>query len=158
MQAMRGAISTGKVLLVASAVALVGVCLNASPALAAGVLARPVASSAGTYGGIKYMQYDGTFSGRTSTGDYRVPYRITAPADPFQGNRTVLVEPPHAGFGLGALEHYLGRDFPSRADSCTPVSDGAQRLRRVLTFASSTLRCPAYSSRAGSTKRTVGPT
>jgi hypothetical protein len=60
---------------------------------------------------MKYLQYDGTFSGRTSTGDYRVPYRITAPADPVQGNRTVLVEPPHPGFGLGALEHYLGPDL-----------------------------------------------
>ena len=85
--------------------------LAASAALASGVLAPPTASPAGTYGGIEYLRYDGTFAGRTSSGDYRVPYRIMAPADPARGNRTVLVEPPHAGFSLGARDHFLGPDF-----------------------------------------------
>ena len=40
-----------------------------------------------------------------------MPYRITAPADPDRGNRTVLVEPPHIAVGLGALDFGLGRDF-----------------------------------------------
>ena len=44
-------------------------------------------------------------------GAYRVPYRITAPADPSRGNRTVLVEPPDFAGGLGTLDFDLGRDF-----------------------------------------------
>jgi hypothetical protein len=65
----------------------------------------------GPFGGIAYVQYDGIFEGQTSTGAYRVPYRITAPADPADGNRTVVVEPPHGAAGLGALNIYLRRDF-----------------------------------------------
>src|SRR5439155_17931220 len=96
---------------VAVVLAIVWAGLLVSPALASGVLAPPTASPAGTFGGIEYVQYDGIFAGRTSSGDYRVPYRITAPADPVRGNRTVLVEPSHFGFGLGALQHYLGPGF-----------------------------------------------
>ena len=82
-----------------------------SPTLAAGGLGRPTAAPIGTFGGLRYIQYDGIFEGRSSTGAYRVPYRITAPADPDRGNRTVLVEPPHFAAGLGALDFGLGRDF-----------------------------------------------
>ena len=38
--------------------------------------------------------------------------RITAPADHQQGNRTVLVEPPHFAVGLGALDFALGPGLP----------------------------------------------
>jgi hypothetical protein len=82
-----------------------------SYAVAEDQLGTPVATPIGTFGGIAYIQYDGIFEGQTSTGTYRVPYRITAPADPARGNRTVLVEPPHFAIGLGALDAYLGRDF-----------------------------------------------
>src|SRR5262245_37116243 len=87
-----------------------------APLLAAaeGGLGEPVATPVGTFGGIAYVQYDGLFEGQTSTGAYRVPYRITAPENPADGNRTVLVElvePPHGAAGLGALEVYLRRDF-----------------------------------------------
>jgi hypothetical protein len=80
-------------------------------AVAEDQLSTPVATSIGTFGGIAYIQYDGIFEGQTSTGTYRVPYRITAPADPARGNRTVLVEPPHFAIGLGTLDLNLGRDF-----------------------------------------------
>ena len=40
-----------------------------------------------------------------------MPYRITAPADPHRGNRTVLVEPSHFAAGLGALNQSLGPDL-----------------------------------------------
>ena len=65
----------------------------------------------GSFGGVDYVQYDGMFAGRTSTGAFRVPYRITAPVDPEDGNGAVVVEPPHFATGLGTLEFQLGRKF-----------------------------------------------
>ncbi|GAA4932207.1 alpha/beta hydrolase domain-containing protein [Streptomyces coeruleoprunus] len=70
-------------------------------------LGRPTVTRLGTFGGIRYLRYDGVFEGRTSTGRFRVPYRISAPADPHRGNGTVLVEPPHFAAGLGTLDSYL---------------------------------------------------
>jgi len=85
--------------------------LAPSSASAGGQLDLPLATPVGTFGGIAYVQYDGTFEGQTSTGAYRVPYRITAPADLADGNRTVLVEPPHGVIALGALTFHLREDF-----------------------------------------------
>jgi hypothetical protein len=87
--------------------------LGASPALASGTLASPTRfTPAGTYNGVAYVQYDGIFQGATSTGSYRVPYRLfAAPAAPGTTKRTVLVEPPHSGVGIGGLEVFLGRSF-----------------------------------------------
>jgi alpha/beta hydrolase family protein len=79
----------------------------ASDDLAAPTTARP----AGSFGGVDYAQYDGVFAGHTSTGAFRVPYRITAPVDPGDGNGAVVVEPPHFATGLGTLEFQLGRKF-----------------------------------------------
>ena len=85
--------------------------LAPSPVAADGGLGQPLATPVGTFGGIAYVQYDGIFEGQTSTGAYRVPYRITAPADSSLANETVLVEPSHHSIGLGALNIYLRRDF-----------------------------------------------
>ena len=85
--------------------------LAPSPASADGGLGEASVKPVGSYGGIAYVEYNGIFQGRTSTGQYRVPYRITAPADPDLANRTVLVEPPHPEEGLGALNTFLRRDF-----------------------------------------------
>src|SRR3712207_3380599 len=70
-------------------------------------------SPLGTFGGVQYVQYDGFFVGKTSTGDFRVPYRISAPANPGPaiGNNTVLVEPPHNAAGAYLREGYLGMPF-----------------------------------------------
>ncbi len=69
-------------------------------------------SPLGTFGGVQYVQYDGLFVGRTSTGNFRVPYRISAPANPRRANHsTVLVEPPHAATGTYLREGYLGMPF-----------------------------------------------
>jgi Alpha/beta hydrolase domain len=84
---------------------------GASPNSTAGDITPPTATPVGTFGGIEYTQYDGIFIGRTSTGAYRVPYRITAPAHPRKGNGTVVVEPPHFAMGLGALNLVLGREM-----------------------------------------------
>ena len=60
-----------------------------STASAAGKLQPPLKrSSLGTFGGVKYVQYDGLFVGKTSTGNYRVPYRISTPANPRRANRS----------------------------------------------------------------------
>jgi hypothetical protein len=74
-------------------------------------LLGPTATPAGTFGGVPYIRYDGIFQGETSTGAFRVPYRITAPADPALGNRTVIVEPSHRVVGLGVLNLYLRPDL-----------------------------------------------
>jgi hypothetical protein len=70
-------------------------------------------SPLGTFGGVQYVQYDGFFLGKTSTGNFRVPYRISAPANPGPaiGNKTVLVEPPHEAQGTYLHERYLGMPF-----------------------------------------------
>jgi hypothetical protein len=98
---------------VLSSLALAAAALLA-PSLAAadGALGQPATrTSVGTFGGIAYVQYDGIFEGQTSTGAYRVPYRISAPENLSVANRTVVVEPPHGAAGLGALSVYLRRDF-----------------------------------------------
>ena len=84
-----------------------------STASAAGKLQPPLkTSSLGKFGGVKYVQYDGLFVGKTSTGNYRVPYRISTPANPRRANRsTVLVEPPHFALSTYLREGWLGRPF-----------------------------------------------
>src|ERR671910_3677914 len=84
-----------------------------STASAAGKLQPPLkTSSLGKFGGVKYVQYDGLFVGKTSTGNYRVPYRISTPANPRLANRsTVLVEPPHFALSTYLREGWLGRPF-----------------------------------------------
>ena len=84
-----------------------------STASAAGKLQTPFrTSSLGTFGGVQYAQYDGLFVGKTSTGNYRVPYRISAPTNPRRAIRgTVLVEPPHFALGTYLREGWLGRPF-----------------------------------------------
>jgi Alpha/beta hydrolase domain len=75
------------------------------------VAAPTTAIPVGSFDGVDYVQYGGVFAGRTSTGAFRVPYRITAPVDPDDGNGAVVVEPPHFATGLGTLELQLGRKF-----------------------------------------------
>jgi hypothetical protein len=83
-----------------------------STALGAGQLQPALkTSSLGTFGGVQYVQYDGLFVGETSRGKYRVPYRISAPANPRRANRAVLVEPPHFVAGTELRENRLGRPF-----------------------------------------------
>ena len=93
------------------ACALVLLALPAT-ASAEGKLQRPrETSSLGTFAGVAYTQYDGFFVGRSSTGNYRVPYRLSAPADPGSASRPVLVEPPHFALGTLLRDDWLGRRF-----------------------------------------------
>lgn len=101
-------------------------------------LGPPSVKPIGVFAGVRYVQYDGIFEGRTSTGAFRVPYRITAAADPTRGNRTVLVEPPHFAGGLGALEQYLRpellftRGFAHAGVGWSTASFGEGFDRRIL--------------------------
>ena len=75
-------------------------------------LAKTDPTPLGTFGGVEYVQYEGLFAGKTSTGKYSVPFRISAPANPRSARRsTVLVEPPHFSQGTFLRESYLGRPF-----------------------------------------------
>ena len=98
----------------ALALVLLWTVLVALPPLGAATaddIQRPTATPAGTVGGVRVVRYDGIFSGETSTGAFRVPYRITAPLDVRRTNGAVVVEPPHFAIGLGTLDVYLGRDL-----------------------------------------------
>jgi hypothetical protein len=92
---------------------LVTVAPGVSGAVAASddVEAPTAATPAGSFDGVDDVQYDGVFAGHTSTGAFRVPYRITAPVDPDDGNGAVVMEPPHFATGLGTLAFQLGRRF-----------------------------------------------
>ncbi|MFI6107781.1 alpha/beta hydrolase domain-containing protein [Streptomyces sp. NPDC051310] len=81
------------------------------PAAAEDRIGRPTVTRLGSFGGIPYVRYDGVFEGATPTGRFRVPYRISAPADPDRTNGSVVVEPSHFAIGLGALDVYLRPDF-----------------------------------------------
>jgi hypothetical protein len=97
--------------LLALPLALLIVIAGPSQAAADDHLSAPAATPLGTFGGIDYVQYDGTFEGETSTGAFRVPYQISAPADPSLSNETALVEPPHGSAGLGALNNHFRPNF-----------------------------------------------
>ena len=98
-------------LLADTAFSVVGFGGTPASAAAADHLLAPTATPAGTFAGVSYMQYDGIFEGETATGAFRVPYRITAPANRALGNGTVVVEPPHFAVGLGVLNLYLRREL-----------------------------------------------
>ena len=82
-----------------------------SAARADGWLEPTSSSAVGTFGTIAYRQYRGFFVGTTSTGPYRVPYTLFAPANRSLSNRVVVVEPPHFAVGTGSLDVSLGRKF-----------------------------------------------
>jgi len=109
-----GTISRGVALKLLGGASLGLLALPALPstASAAGTLQPPSKTSLGTFNGVEYFQYAGLFAGKTSTGKYSVPYRISAPANPRRANgNTVLVEPPHFRQGTFLRESYLGRPF-----------------------------------------------
>src|SRR5215216_5381456 len=98
--------------LLALLVAAVAVFVSPAGALADGKLQQPrTVSELGTVNGIAYRSYSGFFVGKTSTGNYRVPYELTGPVQPALGNGTVLVEVPHFAAGTAVRDLALGRHF-----------------------------------------------
>jgi hypothetical protein len=67
--------------------------------------------SAGTFGRLSYVRYKGRFTGETSRGRFSVPYEITAPTTPAEGNMRLLVEVPHFNDGVIARVSILGAEF-----------------------------------------------
>ena len=99
-------------LLGGASIGLLALPVFTSTASAAGKLqlAESRTTSLGTFEGVQYLQYEGLFTGKTSTGKYSVPFRISAPANPRNAkSSTVLVEPPHDATGTYLRESYLGR-------------------------------------------------
>ncbi|HEX8139663.1 MAG TPA: alpha/beta hydrolase domain-containing protein [Pyrinomonadaceae bacterium] len=76
-----------------------------------GRIEEPLSSQdIGQFMGIRYRRYSGRFVGETAKGDYIVPYEITAPANPTEGNLRLIVEPPHFKDRLVVLR-VLGQEF-----------------------------------------------
>lgn len=68
--------------------------------------------SIGTFNNIAYVRHKGRFVGSTvSGGAFVVPYEVTTPANPAEGNRTLIFEPPHFSGGPVARDSYLGPGF-----------------------------------------------
>jgi hypothetical protein len=65
----------------------------------------------GTFNRISYVRYSGRFAGNTSQGAFSVPYEITAPAKPAEGNQRLLVEVPHFADGPISRRAILGPEF-----------------------------------------------
>jgi hypothetical protein len=65
----------------------------------------------GVFNRVSYVRYKGRFTGRTSQGAFSVPYEITAPSTPAEGNLRLLVEVPHFSDGVIARVYILGAEF-----------------------------------------------
>lgn len=77
-----------------------------------GTITPPTSSTNYTFNNVPYVQLKGEFKGHTTaSGAFAVPYEIMTPANPAQGNRTFVFEPPHFSGGPVAREVYLGLGF-----------------------------------------------
>ena len=66
----------------------------------------------GTFNNIAYVRHRGQFRGATEANrEYSVPYEITVPKNPSQGERVFVFEPPHLTSGLIARDSLLGEQF-----------------------------------------------
>jgi len=66
----------------------------------------------GTFNNIAYVRHRGQFRGATGRDrEYSVPYEITVPKNPAQGQRLFIFEPPHVRNGLVARDSLLGERF-----------------------------------------------
>ena len=115
--------------------------LTAPSAFADGKLTPSLrTSSLGAFDGVPYVQYEGSFVGKTSTGNYRVPFQLSAPADARLSNRAILVEPPHFAIGTVLRDWWLGRPFlferrflhASVGYSTATFGDGETVTNRIL--------------------------
>jgi len=84
---------------------------SASTATVDASFVESAAEPFGTFDGVAFVRHTGFFEGETSLGAFRMPYEIVAPEDPDLGNGTILVEPPHFGFGPFGRDLILGRDL-----------------------------------------------
>ncbi len=106
----KGLLSNLRTSFCALAIAGVSLAWISTPAYA-GTFVETTSEPFGTFGDVEYTRYTGRFVGMTALGDYRMAFEIVAPANPTLGNGTVLIEPPHFGFGAAGRDLLLGRDF-----------------------------------------------
>lgn len=77
-----------------------------------GAVQPPISSeNIGTFNSVAYVRHQGQFVGVTQGGRFVVPYEVTVPFNPSEGNGIVLFEPPHIDAGPVAREVYLGPRF-----------------------------------------------
>ena len=76
-----------------------------------GTFHPPSSENIGTFNGVTYTRYKGKFTGKTACGEFAVPYEITTPKNPQEGNRTLVEEPPHFASGLVARDGALSPKF-----------------------------------------------
>ena len=77
-----------------------------------GTVQPPLSSETiGTFNSVVYVRYKGQFVGVTQAGQFVVPYEVTVPLNPSDGNGIVIFEPPHIDAGPVAREVYLGPNF-----------------------------------------------
>jgi hypothetical protein len=65
----------------------------------------------GRFNNIAYVRHRGRFRGETVAGEYSVPYEITVPQDPAEGQRLFVFEPPHMTSGLIVRNSLLGEQL-----------------------------------------------
>lgn len=88
----------------------------------ASVIQNPTSSQPiGSFNNIAYVRHKGKFVGSTVSGKFVVPYEITTPANPVEGNRTFVLEPPHYTEGPITRKVYLGKFFWKRGFSHASV-------------------------------------
>lgn len=77
-----------------------------------GTVEPPLSSvNIGTFNNVAYVRHQGQFVGVTQGGRFVVPYEITMPFNPGEGNGITIFEPPHIDAGPLAREVYLGPRF-----------------------------------------------
>lgn len=73
---------------------------------------KPTSSEiVGPFNNITYVRHRGQFRGTTRGGDYSVPYEITVPRIPAEGEHLFVFEPPHVASGFVARNNLLGEQF-----------------------------------------------
>lgn len=67
--------------------------------------------SIGTFNKIAYVRHQGRFIGQTESGPFDVPYEITLPSNPEEGNQILVFEPPHFSDGPVGPGFFFGSEF-----------------------------------------------
>jgi Alpha/beta hydrolase domain len=65
----------------------------------------------GAFNKIAYVRRQGRFVGQTANGRFEVPYEITLPSNPDEGNGILVFEPPHFLGGAVGRDFYLSSQF-----------------------------------------------
>ena len=96
----------------ALAIGLLFLALEVNAQEISGSIQPPTTSdNIGTFNKIAYVRHRGRFIGKTESGAFDVPYEITLPSSPDEGNGIFVFEPPHSFGGPVGDDSFLGSDF-----------------------------------------------